>query len=287
MQLRPIHRLLGLLGFVALLPGGAAAQNLGVLNWTPGNFAVTDARVGLGLGFAPDYRGSDDLVVVPLPSFSFSLGKIPIKNNQLGLEVNIRPGFAEPAGGDILAYGPILRYDLGRNDGSKVDDPIVALTTPVKSSFELGGFVEATVPLGASGGAPTLLTARLSVVQGLNGGHEGALAEASIGVVKPLGRWTIGAGLGTSAASDGYTRAYFGVSPGDAAKTGLAAYQPSGGFLDVGVSLFASYDVTDHWSVDALAGYTILLGDAADSPLVKDRGRAEQPFAGLGLTYRF
>ena len=142
------------------------------------------------------------------------------------------------------------------------------------------------MPVAMGGDAPALLTARFAVVQALDS-HEGASADLSVGLVKPLGRWTVGGGVAATWADGDYTAAFFDVSPQDAALTGLAAYSASGGLLDVGVSLFASYAVSERWSVDALAGYTLVEGDAAKSPIVADRGRAEQPFAGLGLTYRF
>jgi outer membrane scaffolding protein for murein synthesis (MipA/OmpV family) len=268
---------------ICTFAGAGQAQDLGFLNWTPGTFQVTQGRVGLGIGMAPDYLGSDDLVATPLPSFAFSLGRMNVQNNLLGVEIDVRPGFPAPASGEpFLAYGPILRYDSGRNDGSKVEDPVVALTTPVDATGELGVFVEATVPVLGS----ALLTARFAVVQALSS-HEGATADISVGMVTQRGPWTLGGGVAATWADGDYTSAFFDVSPTDAAKTGLPVYSASGGLLDVGLSLYASYAVSERWSVDALAGFTMVEGDAADSPLVADRGRAEQPFAGLGLTYRF
>ncbi len=269
------------------LAGAAPAQDLGFLNWTPGTFAVTQGRIGLGAGLAPDYLGSDDLVAVPLPSFAFNIGRIPIQNNLLGVEINIRPGFRAPASGEaIFAYGPILRYDSGRNDGSKVEDPVVALTTPVNGTPQIGGFIEATLPLAMAQGDPALLTARIAVVQATQS-YKGATLDASVGVVRPLGQWTVGGGVAATWADGDYTSAYFSVTPADSAATGLPEYTASGGLLTAGLSLFASYAISEAWSVDLLAGYTLVTGSAADSPIVADRGSASQPFAGLGLTWRF
>jgi MipA family protein len=243
-------------------------------------------ELGLALGAAPDYLGSDEYEAVPLPSLSITTDRFTFRNNGLGVEVDVARAFGGGTG--VIGYGPILRYDAGRNDGGKVKDAVVALMAPVKASVEAGGFIEATLPMQASQGSnPTLLNARLSLVQGLNGGHEGLLAEASLGVIKPLGRWTIGGGL-TLAAGDGdYTNANFGVSAADAAATGLDPYRAGGGLRDAGLSVFTSYAVNDRLSVDLVAGYSKLLGDAADSPVVADRGSDEQGFVGLGLTWRF
>jgi outer membrane protein len=43
----------------------------------------------------------------------------------------------------------------------------------------------------------------------------------------------------------------------------------------------------DRWSVTALASYTRLLDDAADSPIVDDAGDANQFFGGALINYRF
>lgn len=242
--------------------------------------AHAEGSIGLALGAAPDYVGSDDFTAVPFPSFTFNFGKVEVRSNGLGVEVNLG------GRGVLTGWGPILRYDLGRNDGDRVDDSVVALTAPVKGSLELGGFIEAAFPLGQSTN-PTLLTARLSVVQGLDGGHAGVLAEASVDVLRTTGDWTLGASVNVTATDGDYADAYFSVSASDAAATGLARYDAAGGVRDVGVSVFASYALNDRWSLDLLAGYSELVGDAADSPLVRDRGDKGQPFLALGATWRF
>lgn len=267
--------------------GAALAQDVGVLNWTPGNFAVTDGRVGLGVGMGPDYLGSDDMTAFPLPSFAFSIGNIPIQNNLLGVEIDIRPGFpAPPRGQAVFAYGPIIRYNMGRNDGTTVDDPVVALTTPVEATPEVGGFLEATLPLFRGEGAPILLTSRLAILQATQS-HEGATGNLSVGVVRPMGRWTLGGGVAATWADDDYTQAFFDVSTVDAAATGLPVYTASGGLLTAGGSLFVAYALTEAWSLNLLGGYTLVTGSAADSPLVTDQGQPQQVFAGLGLNFRF
>jgi outer membrane protein len=163
---------------------------------------------------------------------------------------------------------------------------VVALTAPVPGTPEVGGFLEATLPLARGPGAPTLLTARLAVVQATQS-HEGATADLSVGMVRPMGRWTLGGGVAATWADSDYASAFFDVTPADSAASGLPEYDASGGLLTAGASLFVSYALTESWSVNALAGYTLVTGSAADSPFVADRGQPQQPFAGLGLNWRF
>ena len=43
----------------------------------------------------------------------------------------------------------------------------------------------------------------------------------------------------------------------------------------------------EHWGLLVRARYARLLGNAADSPIVKDGGSADQFFIGAGIFYRY
>jgi outer membrane scaffolding protein for murein synthesis (MipA/OmpV family) len=248
-----------------------------------------EASVGLALGVAPDFPGSRDLTFAPFPSLQFGIGSIEIRSNGLGIEANVAAATGlDTWGAGTVGFGPILRYDLGRNDATDVSDAVVALLAPVRAAPEVGGFVEAAYPISRSGtGAPVLLTARVSVVQGLGDGHGGILADASLGLVRPSGRWTLGGALTVTASDGDYMQSYFGVSAADAVASGLPTYRAKGGIRDIGGTLFASYAVDARWSVDLVAGYSALVGDAADSPIVRQRGQTGQTFVAIGVTRRF
>lgn len=245
--------------------------------------AHAETSLGLGLGRAPDYLGSDDFVSVPLPSFTFEFAGTKITNNNLGVEVDVS---SKLGAGEGISFGPIVRYDLGRNDGDKVHDSVVRLTTPIKAAAEVGGFLEVARPLGSSA-AGLLGSARISLTQGLRGGHEGTLVETSVGVVKLTGPWTIGGALQANFGSETYENAFFGVSEADAIASGLDTYEAKGGLRDAGFSAFASYAISEHLSVDMVASATKLSSNTAHSPLVRERGADLQPFVGLGVTYVF
>jgi outer membrane protein len=67
----------------------------------------------------------------------------------------------------------------------------------------------------------------------------------------------------------------------------MRRYQPEGGFKDVGLTLDLDYSLTQNWGLTGRLGYKRILGDAADSPLVENRGSADQFTSGLFLSYRF
>jgi MipA family protein len=86
--------------------------------------------------------------------------------------------------------------------------------------------------------------------------------------------------------SDTYAGSFFGVTPAASAASGLAAFDTGSGLKDVGLTLIGNYEVTETWSVTGIAGYTRLLGDAAASPIVSERGSPNQLFGGLGISYK-
>ena len=255
------------------ISGAAVLAVLPVMN------AHAETSLGLGLGVAPDYIGSNDYAAIPLPAFSFQVGGKTVKSAGPGVEVNL--------GSDRgLSFGPVLRYGFGRNDGGKVADSVVALTAPVRAAPELGGFVQMAIPIGDPAGG-VFGNGRVSVMQGLGNGHQGTVVEGSLGVVKIAPSWKFGGGLSATWGSDSYQQAFFDVSAADAAATGLSPYSADAGLVSVGLSGFASRDLTAQLSLNMFASVSKLTADAADSPLVARRGTEVQAVAGLALTYRF
>jgi outer membrane scaffolding protein for murein synthesis (MipA/OmpV family) len=84
-----------------------------------------------------------------------------------------------------------------------------------------------------------------------------------------------------------YHRAYFGVTPGESVRTGLAAYRPDGGVHAVGATAGFLTQLTNRWGLYSYAKYDRLVGDAASSPIVRTLGSRNQLSGGLALTYTF
>jgi outer membrane protein len=79
-------------------------------------------------------------------------------------------------------------------------------------------------------------------------------------------------------------RSYFGVDAGQSARSGYAVYEPSDGLRDVRLNASLSYSIDPHWSLIGTLAATRLVGDAADSPIVRDKTALN----GLvGARYRF
>jgi outer membrane protein len=225
---------------------------------------------GGGAMYGPDYEGSDDYKLMPLPFVDLSW-RDRIRLSGLGI-------FATPFMTDGLRFDLGIRYDFGRseddNDALKgLGDLEVGAVGVVRFGYEVG-----PVNLG------------LEVARDLTGDRNGltATAEAEYGIellddvrlnVKPHLTW----------ADDEYMSNTFGITSAQAARSrrGFARYDAGSGLKDVGIDLSIGYMLTDSIHVMGQVGYSRLLGDAADSPLVTDEGSADQFSAMLGLAYRW
>jgi outer membrane scaffolding protein for murein synthesis (MipA/OmpV family) len=101
------------------------------------------------------------------------------------------------------------------------------------------------------------------------------------------GQWAVEARLEGIWASDDYMENAFGVTSADAQRTGFDKFTAGAGVKNVQAFIQTAYRLTDHWSLTGAFGYSRLLGDAEDSPLVDDAGSPNQFLVGLGVAYRF
>ncbi|MFZ5608091.1 MAG: MipA/OmpV family protein [Pseudomonadota bacterium] len=238
----------------------------------PDEFAFKEVRaqVGLGLGLAPDYLGSDTYEprLVPLLDITYK-DQVRI----LGPEA-----FVTFISTSNVRAGALVRYRFRRQESQ---NPALAGLGDVDGGFEVGGFAEGRIK-------SLLLRARLA--QDISGGHKGMSLglSADHGIfLSPSERWGLAAGLKANWASGDYMNAFFGIDGEQSLRSGLTPYSASAGFRDVAGRVVGRYSLNDHWRLYSLIQVGRLLGEAKASPLVKERGSATQVIIGAGLLYRF
>lgn len=236
--------------------------------------AVERLELGLGVAAAPDYEGSEDYVPVPLPYARVDLDSgqfLYLQGNHLrGLDVktNVLPD-------DIYRVGPLLQYIPERDD---VDNNKVDRMKDVDTSVMFGLF---------AGFEIERWTAEIEARQDVAGGN-GFLLTLNAGYNMPLSAgWNLSFIVSTTYADGDYMNSYFSVDGGDSRRSGLDKFNADSGFRDVGLELMAHYNFYGNWNAMALARYTRLIGDAADSPIVDDEGSANQFFGGILFIYSF
>ena len=245
------------------------------------------AQIGLGIGPLPEHEGSDDYAAAALPLINIRKpGAYFIK----GASINTNDGLAS-AGITLLHFsyseestrrmqiviGPLVRAYAGRDTN---DSDVLNGLGDIDQSVDIGGFITFT--------AGDWL-ANLSVSpQDVGDDNDGTLAtvdiEYTISIKEGL---ELSTGLSTSWADDDYMQGYFGVTDAQATQSGLSRFDSKSSFKDVGFQVKTSYAVSPRLSLEGQVGYWHLLNDAADSPIVKDVGSADQVRGLIGFLYQF
>lgn len=88
-------------------------------------------------------------------------------------------------------------------------------------------------------------------------------------------------------ASEAFTQTYFGIDADQSSRSGLARYEPEGGLLSYGVGGTLIRPLGRSSAITVFTSFERLGDEAANSPLVRDRGRREQVSLGIGYGYRF
>lgn len=135
---------------------------------------------------------------------------------------------------------------------------------------------------------PDQLRARTEIRQALTNGS-GLEIDTGIDWFKRLGDdWVLSLGPRLSVADASYMQSYFGVSPREAALSGLSAFDPGWGVKSVGLAASISYQISPTWSLELYDRLDDLTGDAARSPITRSGiGSRLQNTAGLSLSHSF
>ncbi|MFN4273259.1 MAG: MipA/OmpV family protein [Aliihoeflea sp.] len=150
---------------------------------------------------------------------------------------------------------------------------------PVRFGGELGGFVDVY---------PTdFVRLRGELRRGIRS-HDGVVADfAADAFLDFSDTIRISGGPRASWASKGYFDAYYGVNAAQSAASGLNTYSPSSGFRSFGAGGAITWQATDTIETSVFAEYSRLVGPAAQSSLVRQRGSRDQFTVGTSATYRF
>ena len=229
----------------------------------------TRYRVALGPQMTPRYPGADGARLSPFVDVARAKGDevfaFEAADESFGIPVLTTNGFA---------FGPAANLQ-----GKRRSRDVGGVLDEVGFTVELGGFVQyALTPA---------VRLRAEVRQGI-GGHEGLVANVGADYVARRGDdWLFSVGPRVTLANARYNRAYFGISPAAAARSGLPVYDPGGGIEAVGATAGYIKQFTPRWGVYGYAKYDRLVGDPADSPVVARYGSRDQLSGGIALTYSF
>ena len=231
---------------------------------------AADVSLGLGVGLAPDYEGSEDYTGVLIPHASAVWSNhmaFDLLGNKAKFNFIPSPNWK---GGLVAEFIP-ERDDVDNNKVDKLDD--------VDTSIMLGGFF---------GWENQSFSASIEAMADVADGNDGAIIRLNGGHRLMINQqWRMGFGAFITWADEDYTESYFGINLVDSANSGLSTYDADEGFKDVGLNFRITYQPWQNWGLMGLATYKRLVGDAADSPVVEDEGNENQFTGGVLVFYKF
>lgn len=243
-----------------------------------------EVSVGAGAFYSPKYEGSDEMEISALPYLDIEWDDRVFLSPHQGLGVHVFRG-------EALTVSTSIGYAQGRSESDDdknlrgLGDVDGAPTANFHAEYEVG-----------------MITPYLGVSQHL-GGTDGLQVEVGVESMIPLtslvgdrkqnhnhnngdGRRGLALTLGVSTewVDDNYAEGFFGVDAAQSAGSGLQQYSAKGGFKSVDAEVGLLYPINDRWALRTAIEYSQLLGDIADSPIVKDSGQLS---GGMFLKYTF
>ncbi|TVP47540.1 MAG: MipA/OmpV family protein [Halomonas sp.] len=226
-----------------------------------------EGSIGAGVAYAPDYLGSDDYDTRLLPSLQLSYGDTLSISPRSGIEWHaIRNG--------SWTVSPFIGYTFGRNNKGDI------------SAFEK---VDGGATLGVRVGyAQRAWYHSIAASTPITGDMDGTEFEVASAWRAPLSeRLFLSVSPSVHYGNEKWTESLFGVSAHDSERSGIATYDPGGGYWRLGLSSSLTYALTPEWSATGFVGASYLTANASDSPIVEDLGSEWQTITGISLNYSF
>ena len=249
-----------------IVAAGSAAEPYQKQEQRHGPASDWSVQLGALVLYKPEYEGAEDDEIRGFPLVDITWRERYFFNPRKGLGAYLW-------GRDAMKVGLSIGYAFGRDedDSSDLDglgDIDGGLTGNILFKQDIDDFT---------------LDARFE--QQITGEDTGFQIHLGLGYMVRYGKKIFfKPSLKASYASADYAEKYFSISPGQSFRSGLRVYDASAGFKSAGFNILSIYSINRHWGVQALAAYDRLLGDTADSPVVRDRNQYR---AGLGVSYRF
>lgn len=236
-----------------------------------GQAATDTGSIGSAVLSTPRYMGADEhrLRALPFLSYRWANGWFIDGINGLGYAWSAAPGRR-------------LGVHVGLSPEREEDDSAALRGMGnVDREAEWGGFVQQQLGKLWGGG----LSIRSAVRYGAGKDNNGALAELGLGWGTRIAeRSLVSAGLSANWVNQDYMQTYFGVTLAQSASSIYPEYTVSGGLRDVRASLTFIQILSPTTTGMLMLGQTYWQGEAADSPLVRDR---RNTMAMVALMYRF
>lgn len=245
-----------------LLASGAASAQQKPSDW--------DITIGAGPGYHPRYEGSQDYRPTVLPYLDISWRDRLFLSTDDGLGANVLRY-------EGLTVGPYLQLSEKRKEG--VDERLRGLGD-FHTGLQGGVFVNYEWAPDQS----VFVKLRRDILNN----RQGLFADLGTDISVPFGKdWIGGVRAILTWADADALQPYFGVTASQSAASIFPTFRPRAGLRDLTIEPTLTRLLDAHWSVTLRAEYERLLSDAADSPIIRNGGAADQLEVGVTLNYHF
>lgn len=244
--------------------------------------------IGLAVAAVPDFYGSDKHKGRAAPLFRYHLYDSQRFVQLLGPELSLNLVDSK-----VWRAGPLIRARERRDDD--VDDAIVKRMRPIATATEVGAFGQYYIFLDPNNKMHKIQFA-VDAVWNTNHVYGGATGNVRVNYYYPfptswVGQQMIGTiGFGMFFASAGFNERYFGVTGSDLplfpSRAGVP-YTPDRGLTSLKIPFTLSARFQHNWLGTIGGRYERLVGDAEDSPVVRQHGSANQWILGAAVSYLF
>lgn len=244
---------------------------------------------GLGVSTVPDYEGSDERRLAPVPVLAGQQGgyAFTVIGNRASIDL-IRN---EPGPVWDIQAGPAATLNLNRSSSSSISDARVRALGSISPALEIGGFV-GVAKTGVLTSAYDNLSLRIAYRRDVTGISRSSVLTPTISYLTPLSpRSLVSVFVSADRVGDGYAETYFSVSAAGAAASGLPVFTAHRGWKNVTAGGFATRSLTGdlRGGISVVGGvvYRRLAGDFAASPITAIAGSRHQWTGELGLAFTF
>lgn len=178
---------------------------------------------------------------------------------------------------DGWSAGPFVKYVPGRNGNGTLRG-----LRDVSDMGEVGGFVQ------YSPADFWRVFAQVGQTVGGSDRQGGMLGRIGGELGFPLGLGVIGDTSVTANYADArQTQTFYGVSAQEAQASGISRYNASGGLQNVTLTQGVQFPLAHGWLLLTSASWIHLVGSAADSSIVKQKGNDDQGELNIAVAYHF
>jgi outer membrane protein len=235
----------------------------------PGQAEPIIGDLGVALSYEPHDPSGSRYELRPLPYMDLTWGDFSLSSDDgLSWSALKRDGWSA---------GPFVNYVSGRNANGSLRG-----LRDVSGMGEAGGFVQ------YSPDDFWRVYAQMGHALGGSDGQGGVLGRIGGELGYPLGLGIIGDTSVTANYADGrQAQTFYGVSAQEAQASGIRQYDASGGLQNVTLTQSAQLPLGRGWLLLTSASWTHLVGSAADSSIVKQRGNDNQGGVSVAVAYHF